>query len=70
MCGDVFSNSDGVDTDNGWVCDSCYEEQQEEDDDMDEATATHCSDCSTEKNYDDLEDNFNLNEFLEKHGIR
>jgi formylmethanofuran dehydrogenase subunit E len=69
VCGEVFSNDDGVDTDNGWVCNSCYEEQQEEDD-MDEATTTRCIDCSDDKGYDDLEDNFNLNEFLEKYGMR
>lgn len=66
ICDGVFNQDEGYHTDDGWVCQDCYEEQE---DDMEESIKQPTN-ATPDKPYDDLEDNFNLNEFLEKHGIR
>jgi hypothetical protein len=67
ICDEVFRKDDGYDTDDGWICKDCYEESEDE---MEEAIKQPTNDKPKDKIYDDLEDTFNLNEFLEKHGIR
>ena len=68
-CGAYYGNDVKRETDDGEeVCPDCYKSYVE--DNMEESVTKPTSDKSKDKTYDDLEDDFNLNEFLELHGIR
>lgn len=68
-CGEYFANSLAVETSDGdTVCQDCYVKYYQ-DDDMDEDMLKPTKKIPTKETFDDLEDNTDTKNFLEKFGI-